>query len=355
VGRQDSEFLTRGQDRLASAKGLEKAKQMHPTYDLSRKRVWVAGHRGLVGSALVRRLAHENAVLLTAGKDELDLRRQADVENWMSREKPQVIFVAAAKVGGIHANESYPADFLYDNLTIEANVVHAAHISGVEKLVLLGSTCIYPKLAPQPIPEEALLSGPLEPTNEWYAIAKIAGIKLVQAYRRQHGCDFISAQPTNLYGPGDNFDLETSHVLPALIRKAHEAKQAGARTLAAWGSGTPLREFLHVDDLADALVFLARNYSGESPINVGSGRELSIRELAEAVCAAVGFQGKLVFDGSKPDGTPRKLADSSKLAAMGWHPRIGIEEGLASTYEWYLNTVASNVPATHRLSKLAEV
>ncbi|MGN6584040.1 MAG: GDP-L-fucose synthase [Rhizobiaceae bacterium] len=321
---------------------------MRATYDLSGKRVWVAGHRGLVGSALLRRLARENVVLLTAGKDELDLRRQADVENWMARRKPQVVFMAAAKVGGIHANDSYPADFLYDNLMIEANVVHAGYLSGVEKLVLLGSTCIYPKLAPQPIPEEALLSGSLEPTNEWYAVAKIAGIKLAQAYRRQHGCDFISAQPSNLYGPGDNFDLETSHVLPALIRKAHEAKHAGTKTLSVWGSGTPLREFLHVDDLADALVFLARSYSGESPINVGSGSELSIRDLAQAVCAAVGFQGTLVFDSSKPDGTPRKLADSSKLAAMGWRPRIGIEEGLRSTYDWYLEQVVLNAPGKYR-------
>jgi len=328
---------------------------MHATYNLSGKRVWVAGHRGLVGSALVRRLARENVALLTASKTELDLRRQADVENWMARKKPQVVFMAAAKVGGIHANDSYPADFLYDNLMIEANIIHAAHLSGVEKLVLLGSTCVYPKLAPQPIPEEALLSGPLEPTNEWYAVAKIAGIKLAQAYRRQHGCDFISAQPANLYGPGDNFDLETSHVLPALIRKAHEAKQTGARTLSVWGSGMPLREFLHVDDLADALVFLARNYNAESPINVGSGRELSIRDLAHAVCAAVGFQGRLVFDSSKPDGTPRKLADSSKLGGLGWRPRITIEEGLASTYDWYLKTVAAQVPGGRRRRRLAEI
>jgi GDP-L-fucose synthase len=309
-------------------------------YDLSRKRVWVAGHRGLVGAALVRRLSRQNVDLLTATSDSLDLRRQADVEAWMARERPQAVFIAAARVGGIHANDSYPADFLYDNLMIEANVVHAAYRVGVEKLVLLGSTCVYPKLAPQPIPEEALLSGPLEPTNEWYAVAKIAGIKLTQAYRRQHGCDFISAQPTNLYGPGDNFDLETSHVLPALIRKAHEAKRDGSPTLSIWGSGRPLREFLHVDDLADALVFLAGCYSGESPVNVGSGVEISIRDLAHAVCAAVGFGGELVFDASKPDGTPRKLADSSKLAAMGWRPSIGLEGGLASTYHWYLKNVA---------------
>jgi len=309
---------------------------MDAAYDLSGKRVWVAGHRGLVGSALVRRLSREKVNLLTVGRGELDLSRQANVENWMDRERPQVIFLAAAKVGGIHANDRHPADFLYENLVIEANIIYAAWQAGVEKLVLLGSTCVYPKLAPQPIPEEALLSGPLEPTNQWYAVAKIAGIKLVQAYRRQHGCDFISAQPTNLYGPGDNFDLETSHALPALIRKAHEAKQAGAPALSVWGSGTPLREFLHVDDLADALVFLSRFYRGEMPLNVGSGREVSIRALAHIVCKAVGFTGKLVFDTSKPDGTPRKLADISRLTAMGWCPRIGLEEGIASTYGWYL-------------------
>jgi GDP-L-fucose synthase len=318
---------------------------MRAMCDLSGKRVWVAGHRGLVGSALVRRLSRERIILLTAGRDELDLCRQADVEKWMDREKPQVVFVAAARVGGIHANDRYPADFLYENLMIEANIVHAAWHAGVEKLVLLGSTCVYPKLAPQPIPEEALLGGPLEPTNQWYAVAKIAGIKLVQAYRRQHGCDFIAAHPTNLYGPGDNFDLDTSHVLPALIRKAHEARQAGAPTLSVWGSGTPLREFLHVDDLADALVFLASFYHGEMPINVGSGREVSIRALAHIVCKAVGFAGKLVFDASKPDGTPRKLADISRFAAMGWHPSISLEEGIASTYAWFLRHGADDKPA----------
>jgi GDP-L-fucose synthase len=314
---------------------------MRAAYDISGKRVWVAGHRGLVGAALARRLAAENVELLTVGRERLDLRRQAEVEAWMASEKPQVVFMAAARVGGIHANDRYPADFIYDNLMIEANIVHAARLAGVEKLVLLGSTCVYPKLAPQPIPEEALLGGPLEPTNEWYALAKIAGIKLAQAYRRQHGCDFISAQPANLYGPGDNFDLETSHVLPALIRKAHEARLARAPGLCVWGSGKPLREFLHVDDLADALVFLAENYSGEGPVNVGSGTEISIRDLAHAVCAAVGFDGELVFDATKPDGTPRKLADSSKLAAMGWRARIGLEEGLAATYAWYLENAAA--------------
>lgn len=313
---------------------------MSEIFDLSGKRVWVAGHRGLVGSALARRLARENVELLTVGRDRIDLRRQQDVEEWLAKERPAVVFMCAAKVGGIQANTSRPADFIYDNLMIEANIIHAAFLSGVEKLVLLGSTCIYPKLAPQPIPETALLTGPLEPTNEWYAVAKIAGIKLAQAYRRQHGCDFISAQPTNLYGPGDNFDLNTSHVLPALIRKAHEAKREGAAAMSVWGSGTPLREFLHVDDLADALVFLARNYSDESPVNVGSGVEISIRDLAQTVQHVVGFQGRLVFDASKPDGTPRKLADISKLDALGWHHSISLEKGLASTYDWFVKHAA---------------
>jgi GDP-L-fucose synthase len=329
-------------NRMAFSCRSMKGETMSGAYDLSGKRVWVAGHRGLVGSALVRRLSREDVELLTVGRDELDLRRQADVEAWMAEERPQAVFMAAARVGGIHANDRYPADFLYENLMIEANIVHAAWLTGVEKLVLLGSTCVYPKLAPQPIPEEALLSGPLEPTNQWYAVAKIAGIKLVQAYRRQHGCDFIAVQPTNLYGPGDNFDLETSHALPALIRKVHEARQAGAPDLPVWGSGTPLREFLHVDDLADALVFLVRNYGGEMPVNVGSGKEISIRDLARTVCAVIGFRGRLVFDATKPDGTPRKLADISRLTAMGWHPRIGLEEGIASTYDWYLAHGAGN-------------
>jgi GDP-L-fucose synthase len=309
---------------------------MSEIFHLSGKRVWVAGHRGLVGSALVRRLAQEDVELLSAGRDRVDLRRQQDVEQWLQNERPEVVFLCAAKVGGIQANASRPADFIYDNLMIEANVVHASLLSGVEKLVLLGSTCIYPKLAPQPIPETALLTGPLEPTNEWYAVAKIAGIKLAQAYRRQHGCDFISAQPTNLYGPGDNFDLDTSHVLPALIRKAHEAKREGAAAMSVWGSGRPLREFLHVDDLADALVFLAKTYSAEGPINVGSGVEIAIRDLARTVQEVVGFRGNLVFDSSRPDGTPRRLADISKLDAMGWRHSIGLEEGLASTYDWFV-------------------
>ncbi|MEF2553996.1 GDP-L-fucose synthase [Aurantimonas sp. A2-1-M11] len=310
------------------------------TYDLTGKRVWVAGHRGLVGSALLRRLAKEDVALQTVGREAVDLRRQAAVEEWMQSNRPQVVFMAAAKVGGIHANNIHPADFIYENLMIEANIVHGAYLAGVEKLVLLGSTCIYPKMSPQPIPEEALLTGPLEPTNEWYAIAKIAGIKLAQAYRRQHGCDFIAAQPTNLYGPGDNFDLNSSHVLPALLRKAHEAKVNGSSAMSIWGTGKPLREFMHVDDLADALVFLAVNYSGDGHVNVGSGEEASIQELAETIKAVVGFHGDLEFDATKPDGTPRKLTDTSKLLKMGWRHSIGLRQGLESTYDWFLKHVA---------------
>lgn len=302
-------------------------------YSLAGKRVFVAGHRGMVGSALVRRLESEACDILTAGRDVMDLIRQDEVDAWFKSNRPQVVFLAAAKVGGIHANNTWPADFLYENLMIEANVIHAAFKNGVEKLVFLGSTCIYPRMAPQPMPEEALLTGALEPTNEWYAIAKIAGIKLCQAYRRQHGVDFIAAQPTNLYGPGDNYDLETSHVLPALLRKAHEAKLANAPSMTVWGSGTPLREFLHVDDLADAVVFLARHYSSESHVNVGSGEEISIRGLAELACRIVGYGGELIFDASKPDGTPRKLADVSRLKALGWDRARGLEEGVRQTYE----------------------
>lgn len=303
-----------------------------PVFSLEGKSVWVAGHRGMVGSALVRRLQSEACTIVTAGREDADLTRQEEVERWMNASRPQVVFLAAAKVGGIQANNSYPAQFLYENLMIEANIIHAAFKAGVEKLIFLGSTCIYPKLAPQPIPEDALLTGPLEPTNEWYAIAKIAGIKLCQAYRKQYGCDFIAGQPTNLYGPGDNYDLETSHVLPALLRKAHEAKVSEAKALTVWGSGNPLREFLHVDDLADAVVFLAKHYSGDGHVNVGSGDEVSIRELAEAICEVVGFDGALEFDASKPDGTPRKLSDVSKLRDLGWDGGRSLSEGLQQTY-----------------------
>jgi GDP-L-fucose synthase len=308
------------------------------TFDLTGKRVWVAGHRGMVGGALVRRLASENCDVLTVSRSDVDMRNQAQVDAWMKTANPQVVFVAAAKVGGIHANNTKPAEFLYDNLMIEANIIHRAYEIGVEKLVFLGSTCIYPKLAAQPIVEESLLTGPLEPTNEWYAIAKIAGIKMCQAYRRQYGCDFIAGQPTNLYGPGDNYDLANSHVLPALLRKAHEAKLRGDKALKVWGSGKPLREFLHVDDLADAVVHLAKHHSGEEHINIGSGEEVSIRDLAHQICEVVGFKGELVLDASKPDGTPRKLCDVSKLKALGWNRARKLDVGLKQTYQDFLAT-----------------
>ena len=311
-------------------------------YRLSGKRIWVAGHRGMVGSAIVRRLASENCRVLTADRSEVDLRRQPDVDRWVASEKPDAIFLAAATVGGIFANQDRPASFLYDNLMIETNVLEAARVTGVEKLLFLGSSCIYPRLAPQPIPEDALLTGPLEPTNEWYAVAKIAGIKLCQAYRRQYGCDFISAMPTNLYGPADNFDLTTSHVVPALMAKAHAAKESGAGRLSVWGTGEPLREFLFVDDLADGLVFLMKHYAGEEHVNIGSGKDITIRELAEKISEVVGVKSELTFDRSKPDGTPRKLLDSSRLKALGWTPATGLDEGLRVTYRWYLENVARN-------------
>lgn len=307
---------------------------MHDT----QAKVYIAGHRGMVGSAIMRALRKAGfSNLLTRTSAELDLRRQTDVEQFFAEERPDYVFLAAARVGGILANDSYPADFIYDNLMIESNIIHAAHLNGVKKLLFLGSTCIYPKLAPQPLKEEYLLSGPLEPTNEWYAVAKIAGIKLCQAYRRQHGDDFISAMPTNLYGPEDNFDLEKSHVVPAMMRKMHEAKLNGDPSVPLWGTGKPLREFLHVDDLADALLFLMANYSGEEHVNVGVGHDLSIRELAETVARAVDYQGELAFDPSKPDGTPRKLVDTSKINALGWQPSIPLEQGLRETYQWFLD------------------
>ena len=307
---------------------------MDDPYALRGKRVFVAGHRGMVGSAICRRLAAEDcAEIPTATRSELDLLRQDQVETWMAANHPQTVFVSAAKVGGIVANDSFPADFLYENLMIEANLIRAAHEVGVEKLIFLGSSCIYPKLAPQPIAEDALLTGPLEPTNEWYAVAKIAGIKLAQAYRKQHGRDFISAMPTNLYGPGDNYDLQTSHVIPALLRKAHQAKMRGDASMEIWGTGSPLREFLHCDDCADAVVFLAKQYSGYDHVNVGSGEDISIADLARLVMRTVGFEGALTHDLSKPDGTPRKLMDPSRLKAMGWSPKIPLEAGLRSTYE----------------------
>jgi GDP-L-fucose synthase len=311
-----------------------------PVFSLAGRLVWVAGHRGMVGSALARRLEHIDCDVLTAGRETVDLTRQAQVEEWMAETRPEAVFVAAATVGGILANDTRPADFLYDNLAIETNVIEAARATGVKKLLFLGSSCIYPRLAPQPMTEDALLTGPLEPTNEWYAVAKIAGIKLCQAYRRQHGCDFISAMPTNLYGPGDNFDLQSSHVVPALLRKAHEAKRARAKSMEIWGTGKPMREFLYVDDCADALVHLMEHYSGEQHVNVGTGVDVTIRELAEAVMDIVGFEGDLVFDTSKPDGTPRKLMDVSKLKALGWTARTDLRHGLKLAYDWYMKNAA---------------
>ena len=306
------------------------------TYSLTGKRIFVAGHRGMVGGAIVRRLAGEGCEVLTAGREAMDLIEQAQVRDWVAREKPDAMVIAAAKVGGIMANSTLPAEFLYQNLMIEANLIHAAHEAGVDRVLFLGSSCIYPKLAEQPIKEESLLTGPLEPTNEWYAIAKIAGIKLCQAYRAQYGRDYISAMPTNLYGPGDNFDLTSSHVMPALIRKAHEAKLAGAESFEIWGSGTPLREFMHVDDLADACAFLLKSYHGDLPLNIGYGSDVSIGELAELVAKVVGFTGSVTRDATKPDGTPRKLMDSTRLHSLGWAPKIPLEQGIADAYRHFL-------------------
>jgi GDP-L-fucose synthase len=299
------------------------------------KRIWVAGHRGMVGSALVRRLERENCEILTAGREELDLLRQAAVEDWLQRRKPDAVIIAAARVGGIHANASRPAEFLYENLAIQSHIIHGAFLAGVTKLLFLGSSCIYPRLAEQPMREEALLTGPLEPTNQWYAVAKIAGIRLCQAYRREHGCDFISAMPTNLYGPNDNYDLESGHVPAALMVKMHRAQESGSPEVEIWGTGGPLREFMHVDDLADALVFLLRHYSEEEHINVGSGQEVSIREFAEIMADVVGYRGELRFDRSRPDGAPRKLLDCTRLYELGWRPRISLRDGLLDTYRQY--------------------
>ncbi|MGP4690333.1 GDP-L-fucose synthase [Agrobacterium cavarae] len=302
-------------------------------YNLQGKRVWVAGHRGMVGSAIVRRLEQEDCEILTVGRDTVDLANQAQTSEWIMENRPQAVFLAAAKVGGILANDTRPAEFLYENLMIESNIIDASYRAGVEKLLFLGSSCIYPKFAEQPIKEEALLTGSLEPTNEWYAIAKIAGIKLTQAYRKQYGCDFISAMPTNLYGPGDNFDLNSSHVLPALLRKAHEAKMRGEKEITIWGTGTPRREFLHADDCADALVFLMKNYSNDGHVNVGSGDDISILELAVLICKIVGFEGDIKHDLSKPDGTPRKLMSAQKLGALGWKTSSTLPQGIESFYQ----------------------
>lgn len=311
------------------------------TYDLAGKTVFVAGHRGLVGSAIVRRLEREDCTILTANRETLDLTEQAAVRNWVEEHRPDAVVLAAAKVGGIMAHRASPVGFLHDNLMIEANVMEAAHRSGIEKLLFLGSSCIYPRLADQPMGENQLLTGPLDPIHEGYAIAKIAGIKLAQAYRKQHGHDFISAMPTNLYGPGDNFALQSSHVLPALIRKAHEAKRAGVPKMEIWGSGSGMREFLHVDDLADACVFLMREYSDEGHINVGFGEDIAILDLVRLVSDVVGFEGEITHDRSKPDGTPKKLLDSSKLCDLGWTPSIGLREGISQTYAWFLGRLAT--------------
>jgi GDP-L-fucose synthase len=304
-------------------------------------RIYVAGHRGLVGAAVVRTLrqqGYQNLLLRT--HQELDLTDQRAVREFFDRERPAAVVMAAARVGGIHANNTRPALFIRDNLLIQDNVIDAAHRSGVAKFVFLGSSCIYPKLAPQPIKEEYLLTGPLEPTNEWYAVAKIAGVKMCQAYRREFGFNAISLMPTNLYGPGDNFDLQNSHVLPALIRRFHEAKLRGDETMAIWGTGTPRREFLHVDDLADAVIYLLKNYEDESIVNIGWGEDVTIQELAELVMTASGYQGRLVFDPSKPDGTPRKLLDTTRLTNLGWRPKIPLKAGIESTYAWFREHVA---------------
>ena len=308
-------------------------------FSLDGKRVWVAGHRGMAGSAILRRLAGEGCEVLTADRATLDLRRQDAVEAWVADRRPDLVFVAAATVGGILANATRPAEFLYDNLVIETNIIHAVHRAGVAKLVFLGSSCIYPRLAEQPMREDALLTGPLEPTNEWYAVAKIAGIKLCQAYRRQYGCDFIAAMPTNLYSLNDNFDLQGGHVAAALLAKIHRAKVEGQPYVELWGTGAPKREFLFADDLADGLVFLARHYSDEPHVNVGTGIEVSIRELAELIRDVVGYQGAFRYDTSKPDGSPRKLMDVSRMTEMGWTAPTALRDGFAATYRWFLETV----------------
>ena len=309
-------------------------------FSIEGKRIWVAGHRGMVGGAVCKRLEQESCEIITVSRDVVELTNQQAVHDWMLQVKPDAIILAAAKVGGIHANNTYPVDFLYENLMIEANVIHAAHAANVERLLFLGSSCIYPKLAAQPISEKSLLTGELEPTNEWYAIAKIAGLKLIQAYRKQYSCDWISAMPTNLYGPGDNYDLSSSHVLPALLRKFHEAKEKGDSEVVVWGSGSPLREFMHCDDLADALIFLLKNYSEYEHINVGSGVEVSIRKLTETIADIVGYKATLTWDKSKPDGTPRKLMDTSKLHSLGWNNCRSLSDFVSQTYDsWVVSKV----------------
>lgn len=312
-----------------------------PIHDIAGKRVWVAGHRGMVGQALVRRLQSERCTILKVGREDLDLRERSDVARWIDRERPDTVIVAAATVGGILANDTRPAEFLYDNLAIITSIIECARQASVRKLLYLGSSCIYPRNAPQPMNEAALLTGALEPTNQWYAVAKIAGIMLCRAYRRQYGCDFIAAMPTNLYGPADNYDLQSSHVIPALIAKTHAAKLAREDAVTVWGTGTPRREFMYVDDLADALVFLLKHYSGEEHVNVGVGYDVTVREVAELIMRVVGMGGRLQFDTLKPDGMPRKLLDSGRLLSMGWQPRTGLDDGLRKTYAWYLEHAAA--------------
>ena len=307
-----------------------------PIFPLAGKRVMIAGHLGMAGSSILRRLQREDCEILTADRGDLDMSRQVEVEDWLAATRPDALFLAAAKVGGIHANDTRPAEFLHDNLAIETNVIHTAYKVGVKKLLFLGSSCIYPREAPQPIKEEALLTGPLEPTNDAYALAKIAGIKLCQAYRRQYGCDFISAMPTNLYGPGDRYDLENGHVVAALIMKIHAAKKTGAETVTLWGTGTPLREFLYTEDLADGLVFMMKHYSDGPHLNLGTGREHTIRQLAEAIAQAAGWQGGFVYDPGKPDGMPRKMMDVGRLAALGWTAQTRFEDGIKAAYDWYV-------------------
>jgi GDP-L-fucose synthase len=318
---------------------------MPPTiFPLKGRRVFVAGHRGMVGSALVRRLMQEECELLTVARDTVDLRNQAAIDRWFGEHRPEAVLLAAARVGGIHENDTYPGDFLYDNLAIATNVIEASRRAGVAKLLFLGSSCIYPRRAPQPISESCLLTGPLEPTNEWYAVAKIAGLKLCQAYRRQYGCDFGSVMPTNLYGPNDNFDLLSSHVLPALLARIDAAVRECREAVEIWGSGRPRREFLHVDDLADAVVFLMKTWSDEEPVNIGTGTDVTIAELAKLIADIVGFSGRFVFDRSKPDGTPQKLLDVTKLSALGWRARIELETGIRQTYNWYRTCHADREP-----------
>ena len=317
--------------------------KLEKPFAIAGKKVWVAGQSGMVGSASVKRLAIEDCEIISTSRAQLDLRDQGAVRKWMDRKRPDIIVVAAATVGGILANSTRPAQFLYDNLVIETNIIHGAYEVGVEKLLFLGSACVYPRKAPQPVPEEALLTGPLEPTNQWYAIAKSSGIKLCEAYKKQYGCDFISAQPNNLYGQGDNFSLHSGHVIPALMVKAHNAKINQEASMEIWGTGLPMREFLHVEGLADALVHLLKNYSGSSHINIGTGEEISVGALAQSVADTVGFTGQLMFNKSKPDGAPRKLLDSTRMKQLNWTATIGLEEGLRKTYKWYLENVVEAV------------